>query len=322
MPYCKICKKDYKSRQSFYGHNKRFHSTPIEENYCQHCGKCFTRKDNLDRHIKTCKSNPDYIKNTIMDNNIKAITEQLDLDPLEVQDIINKQKKNPYIVSENINSGDDENNLSRNSESQNQNNHSLNSMTNSQNPEITNSNLNSNNNTDSNNNSNSNNTTNNINIITLGNENLSEVLSKKEQIEILNKRCKCLEYIIQQIHASDKYPQFHNILVDDLKSNKGKVFDTESGEFKVIKKRDLYHDLIENRLNDIEEFKETYSGSIKKYVKADIEKIVNEIIYESDDPKSQILKEIKDDIDVLLYNGRNTVKKTHKLKLKPIRRTN
>ena len=52
------------------------------------------------------------------------------------------------------------------------------------------------------------NITNNINIVQLGHENLSEILSDKEKITILNKRANGLREIVDLVHISNKYSQF------------------------------------------------------------------------------------------------------------------
>lgn len=55
---CTKCDKYYKSYKSLYNHNQKFHSNKelIEEDFlCEYCSKSYTRKDNLLRHMKTCK---------------------------------------------------------------------------------------------------------------------------------------------------------------------------------------------------------------------------------------------------------------------------
>ena len=82
--YCDKCNRVYTSYQSLWNHNKKKHNTNIPLNTsqvtvfnsnttqsnsvkqlnCTYCNKTFTRKDNLNRHIKICKSKEEYdIKN-------------------------------------------------------------------------------------------------------------------------------------------------------------------------------------------------------------------------------------------------------------------
>lgn len=46
---------------------------------------------------------------------------------------------------------------------------------------------------------------NNINIIQLGGESLDTLFNKNQQLDILSKRYKCLEYLVKQVHFNDKY---------------------------------------------------------------------------------------------------------------------
>jgi hypothetical protein len=186
-----------------------------------------------------------------------------------------------------------------------------NKVSNQVNSQNTNSNNANSNNTNISNNNNNN--TNNINIITLGNENLSDILSNTEQINILNQKYNCLEYIIKYIHFNNKFPQFQNILIDDIKSNKGYVYDKNVDDFRIMKKGDLIDNIIENRLNDIEEFCQINSKSLRQNTKNIITKFVTGVVNEYENPKSNYIKELKNDIDILMYNERKLIKNNHKI---------
>ena len=90
---CSICNKSYSSRQSLWNHNTKFHTTEIlkptsetsetsvlpsyapqntsklVQYTCKYCNKIYSRKDNLNRHTKTCKSK--NIDNKLKVENIK-----------------------------------------------------------------------------------------------------------------------------------------------------------------------------------------------------------------------------------------------------------
>ena len=74
---CELCNKSYSSRQNLWKHNTKFHKTETLantsetskitsslpqntstslQNSCKYCNKIYSRKDNLNRHMKTCKS--------------------------------------------------------------------------------------------------------------------------------------------------------------------------------------------------------------------------------------------------------------------------
>jgi len=105
-------------------------------------------------------------------------------------------------------------------------------------------------NTTNSHNPNHSNNTNNI-TISLGNENLSDVLSLQEQINILKQKNEALETLIKHVHFNKKYPQFHNIAIDD---NKGYIYDETSKKFTEVPKEELMMDIIESRMNDICDF--------------------------------------------------------------------
>ena len=50
--YCKICDKYYASYKSFGNHTRSYHSLNKQKAKCVYCGNCFTRKDNLQQHIR------------------------------------------------------------------------------------------------------------------------------------------------------------------------------------------------------------------------------------------------------------------------------
>lgn len=157
-------------------------------------------------------------------------------------------------------------------------------------------------------------------IVNLGNENLAELLSAKEQIKILNKRNKCLEYAIQYIHFNDRFPQFKNIMIDDLKSDKAFKFDINKKDYIVVKKDELLDDIIENRLSDIDEFRTINEDELGKVTKQRVEKYTKKMVKEFENPKSQFIKDQKKNIEAIMYNERDTIKpiqkKIRKLKKK------
>jgi hypothetical protein len=296
MKKCKICHKEYASSQSLWNHNKNIHQKQVDDIYvCKYCNKEFKRKYNTQRHIKICKLN----KKTINDNDIilkntndiipknkkqklELFCKEFDLDEKSLMNLlVNKCKTNKHIT----NIGN-------------------------QNIHIGNQNIQNI----------QNNTQINFNIIPLGNENLSEILTDKEQIRILNKKRECLEYILKYVHFNDKYPQFQNILVNDLKSNKALVYDESKKDFIVIKLDHLFDNLIENRVNDIGDFRLNQSESINQPTKKIIDNFLEKITSEYENPKSTYMKEKKGNMHIIMYNEKDKVKNTRKrlgkLKLK------
>jgi hypothetical protein len=118
---CKICIKKYKSYQTLWKHNKKFHKTKIiitplntssvpqntsKKVYkCKYCEKNYSRNDNLKRHENTCK------QKTISENN-NEIKQQLVSLTKDIEILKNKCKKK--ITNNNNNNGIINNNITIN----------------------------------------------------------------------------------------------------------------------------------------------------------------------------------------------------------------
>lgn len=278
--YCQICNKSYKTYNSLYVHRRRYHK-PLDtlDNKCNKCNKCgceFDRLCNLANHQKTC----------VLDDDLIVLQSELEkkLEPDLYEKVIDRlNKKGDFKII---------------------NKHQSNNINQQQNIQILGVN-----NIDNSNKCN-------IKIIGLGNENLSEILNAKEQINILNKRCQALEEIIKYVHFNDKYPQFHNVAITDLKSGNGLQFDESSGDYIVVKRTDMLNNLIENRMDDIADFLDNNKDKLGKTTKTSITNFINKIINEAEDPNSQFIKEKRKYIELLMYNNKKKVLKLKKLNSK------
>jgi hypothetical protein len=66
-------------------------------------------------------------------------------------------------------------------------------------------------------NQNCNNTMNNtFNIVQLGRENLTDILTSKEKINILNRQAMSLNDLVELVHVSGKYKSFQNVYITNL----------------------------------------------------------------------------------------------------------
>jgi uncharacterized C2H2 Zn-finger protein len=78
------------------------------------------------------------------------------------------------------------------------------------------------------NNNNNNNITNNIinnKYVMFPNFEYKEVLTKEEIIDILNKNEEAIEESVMKIHFNDKFPEFQNIYISNLRDSKVHIFD-------------------------------------------------------------------------------------------------
>ena len=71
-------------------------------------------------------------------------------------------------------------------------------------------------------------TINNINIIQLGHENLSDILTKNEKIRVVDRQAMSINTLVEMVHTSGKYKQFMNIYITNLQNNIAYKYDEKS----------------------------------------------------------------------------------------------
>jgi hypothetical protein len=150
------------------------------------------------------------------------------------------------------------------------------------------------NNTNSNNNTN-NGTINNVNIISLGNENIPALFNTTEKLEVLNKKNNALYHLIEKVHFNDNYPQFKNIFITNNRHNEAHLYDINSNKFKVVDKEEAINDIIEYRVCDIEEFYEELGEKLDPKAKDILENLFRE---RGDDNIT------RDRVKLLIYNNK------------------
>ena len=311
--FCPVCQKEFNSYSGMWRHKQKKHVNKnilnikdkkikkIKIYICDSCGFEFTKKFNLLRHTNICNE-----KDTKNNSNSVVSNKLTDNNQSNVNKNINDSDDNEMLFNKNILIELIKNLKKFNNNQNNQNNQNI-KIKIKINNEINNGNIDN-----SINKSIDNRQQFNFNIVALGNEKLSDVLTDKEQINILKKNYNCLEHIIKYVHFNEKYPQFHNMLINDLKSNKAFIYDDIKHDFTVIKKTDLLHNLIENRVTDIEDFYSRHSDNLQPITKNIIKKFVDNIMIEAENPKSKYLKDKQDSIEILMYNERQIVSETKK----------
>ena len=283
---CKICNKNYKSYQSLWNHNHRFHpnTNHSEQNMsisvsilshneqkleifkCEFCNKEYKHIQSKNRHQKKCtliyknkcekleKENLE-LKNKYKehDNEIKELKDQL-------LEMMNKQCKMHHQTFNKI-----QNQLTNNFYGSTEN---YNNCT--------------------------------FNLVQLGNENLVETLSKKEQLKVLNKKYNSLNYLVDYIHCNDKFPEFNNVIITNLQNNVAYKYDQNKKKFIAIKKDELIDDIIYYRMGDLEEFYDIHLDNLDSKTKNIITNIINKM--EGD---NKFINKKKDEIKLVLYNNKN-----------------
>ncbi len=303
---CEICQKNYKSYQTLWKHNKKFHNhniipdnpsdnqniildnpsdnqNIIPDNHslfnCKYCNRQFTFNQNKWRHEKICiKTHENKIKKLSEEN--KALKDDMDELKKLIKDLLNKKCKMHYKTLQKINNSGNLNN---------------NGNTNS-------GNLNNNGNTNSGN-LNNNTINNTVNIMALGQENINDVLTKTEKMKILNQKANALPFMIEYVHFNDKFPQFKNIAITNSRNNYAHLYDDTLKIFKLIDKNELIDDLIDYRVCDIEEYYFNYVDELVEPVKKKIEELLEN---RGDNDHT------KEKIKLLLFNNK------HKIDLKSL----
>ena len=340
---CNICIKNYKSYQSLWNHNKKKHTqistisenlytksedlytknedlyTKTEDLYtlldtkdtkeikvkktlnsdCKYCNKKLCNYNSLHRHEKKCKVKLN-ISNNILNETSNDTSNINELQKLN--DMLKKENNNiKQLLNEIIKKPTKSNNSLITLEPQ-----YINKINNILNTTNTTNNNDTINNINNNTINNTTNTTNNITIISLGNEKLNELLTTTEQLNILKKKNTFILNLIEYAHFNKKFPNLHSIILTSYKSNTLYLYDDQSKIFKLINKEDAINLVIENKVCDIEDFYLEHKDKLDSKTRKIIETIIEDR-YENDE-KETVNKKMRDDINLLLYNNRNTVK--------------
>jgi hypothetical protein len=142
------------------------------------------------------------------------------------------------------------------------------------------------------------------NIIGLGHENLTEVFSKKEKMNILKYRYCSLSHLVEYAHFNDKYPQFKNILITNTQNDLAYKYDTKKKQFIAINKDELLDDIVDERMCDINSFYEELEEELDEKTKEILDKVKEKI---ENDPAYKEIK--KKDIKLIIYNNRKKIDK-------------
>ena len=137
-----------------------------------------------------------------------------------------------------------------------------------------------------------------INIMALGHENIDDVLTKTDKLTILNKKENALPYMIELVHFNDKFPQFKNIAITNMRTTFAHVYDPDNKVFKMVDKDELVEELIDYRVCDIEDYYLQYKNELDKPVRDKIEELI-EHRGENEATKGKI--------KLLLFNNRHKI---------------
>lgn len=133
----------------------------------------------------------------------------------------------------------------------------------------------------------------NISIVKYGTEDIKK-LDKNELIKIIS-HDSILE-LIEMIHFNEKYPEYHNIYIPNMKDKYAIQYD--GNNWNLIDKKELIDVIYNDKKNYIKENLDTIKNSLTK---SQTKKLI--LFLSTDDNDSRILQ-IKEKIKLLLYNKR------------------
>jgi hypothetical protein len=265
---CNICNKDYKSSQSLWNHKNKLHSDihlkstecipdidksstihqhnknvsnknlterpkikKTENTLCDYCNNIFSCYSSLHRHLKICKAKTNIIKEN----------EKLKKEMEEIKNSFEKFKKQMLDMM---------------------------NKKYKMHPKTVQKMIN---NTNSNNNIIINNNNNNIRYIELGGEELHTVFSVEEVMNILYKGRGALDEIIVYTHLNDKYPQFQNIIIPNVRSKHAYMYSEQLDKYILCDKNVILTNLIDYRMTDLKCFYEEHGHKLNSKFRGHLE---------------------------------------------------
>ena len=295
---CKICNKNYKSKNSLCNHIKKFHNniklkksdiqcnetekspndcklstlfnTKIVIEYsCRYCKKIYYNKNSRWSHEQKCKH---IIKETNELDKLKEETKQKELDTKQ-KELDTKQKELLLqIKKEETKILELKLKLERSTKIDNITLKKLNNMLMKRNNKIKNINTINNNQQ----------IINNFQLVGFGKEEVIETLTNNDKKLIINARYNSLDKLIEIVHCG-KYNQFKNIIITNMKDNYMYKYDDKLGHFVLSTKIDILNSLIDYRLDDLEVIYNDLldKNKLDENTKDIIEKFINKINIDS-----------------------------------------
>ena len=283
--YCKICEKKYKSYKSLWKHNYIYHKqdvpisvTDVSNNVsntetnvsqksslkCRTCNETFKSRTTKWRHEKTCKENEKVTEKE------KSKDEEI----LEMKAEMLEYKKEMELLKTQLQKA-----LKIHPKTLQKINNQLNNINNGT----------INNNT--------------INIIQLGKEDLTKMLTMEQKMSILNRQAMGINDLVKLVHTSGKYKKCMNVYITNLQNTIGYMYDEKQNNFIAVNKNELLNDLVDSRMYDIEKFYDKLQLKLEPEKATRIKKFIDRMKNEED-----CLKDLKkDEIKLILYNNKEVI---------------
>jgi hypothetical protein len=140
---------------------------------------------------------------------------------------------------------------------------------------------------------------NNIKYVEVGNEDLYNVFTKQEKLMLLKKMGSPIENIIRYTHLNDKYPQFQNIIITNIRSNQAYAYNEQLNKFILCDKNELLDEMMVYRYDNLINFFEEYGHMLEHKLRD----LLNKKFLLKDDKK--FCKTKCEEFNVIIYNECN-----------------
>tara|TARA_Y100000389_G_scaffold200125_2_gene239909 strand:- start:36 stop:926 length:891 start_codon:yes stop_codon:yes gene_type:complete len=155
-------------------------------------------------------------------------------------------------------------------------------------------------------------TQNNITIVSLGKEDVLNTLSQNEKINILEKRYMSVLELIKLMHCSDKYPQFNNSIITNLRSRQALTFDEDSGKYVSTNKDELVQDIVSNRTSDVGDILDENKEDVSNTTQLAVEDVINILSDIDNKQNTNYVKEYTENTIIAIYNDKERLSITKK----------
>ena len=262
---------------------------------CLYCHKKYSRKDALNRHISNyCKNIP---KNKINDVNNTDNTNKTDIIVIK-QKIDELEEENQKLKEENLKLKEENLMVVSKKKYTNNKTNINNNIQNQTNIQTQNNII--------------------INTVNFGEEDM-DLLTETELLSCFKSLSRSFNNFIKMVHLNDRLPEFSNILINNLRSEHGSIYD--EGKFISKSKNKIIADLISTRVSDIEVLGNRYRNQRKisnkehefvsdivKFIKTNQEdENIDGTIIKCDKSNARRMKEIHKELLYLFYDNKNIV---------------
>jgi len=278
----------------------------MSEHMCDRCGRMFSQKYNYMRHLnrkikcekKECERN-DYgvhCDKTLNNDKLieclknKCILKQDDNKDMKIllESLLKIEEENMQLKNEmmemKVSNNTEKKHNTKNSRNHNTNTHSKNKTT-----------------TNSNNNNNTNNI---IQVVAYGKEDING-LTDAEYKDILKRGFRSVQELLKKLHFNKNHPENHNIYISNLRDDLVKQYNGEKWESK--NRPDALQEIYDDKLHILDDKFDDLIEELDDTTKRRYQKFSDK---QGDDEK--IIKRIKTDLKGILYEYKDTIKKSQK----------